>query len=134
MDNHLRQVAHNESLLDHLETTCPNSFNDWKVTLVFYTALHLIRAFCKHSGVVVGVSHKELQIAMNNRGSSVPNLDVDVDCTNHYNSLYAASRQARYDGMENNTLFESSNQRRLTFSKIKLQKIKDHLKAKGLPI
>jgi hypothetical protein len=134
VDNHLRQAAHNEAPLDHLERSHPHAFNDWKVTLVFYSALHHLRAYCHHSKVSVGMSHKELQIAMSNQGSSVPNLDVDIDCTNHYNSLYAASRQARYDGMENEAIFEHSNQKRLTFSKLKLQKIKTHLQVKGLPI
>jgi hypothetical protein len=134
MDKHLRQVAHNESLLVHLEQTFPNSYNDWKVTLVFYASLHLLRAYSFLTGVSIGASHKELQVAMKNQGASVPNLDVSTDCTNNYASLYSASRQARYDGIGDPVLFEQSVGRSLIFSKRKLQKIKDHLRTKGLPI
>jgi hypothetical protein len=134
MENHLKQSAHNESLLDNLERLFPMEYNDWKVTLVFYAALHLIRAYAIQSNVTVGVSHKELQVAMKNQGASVPNLDVDSGCTNNYASLYSASRQARYDGFSNPVIFEASNRRSLAFCKIKLQRIKDHLRDKGLPI
>lgn len=134
MDNHLRQVAHNESLLDYLERSFPNSYNDWKVTLVFYASLHLIRAYATFSNVNVGASHHELYVAMKNQGASIPNLDVDMDCTNSYASLYSASRLARYDGIRDFSVFEQSNRKRLNFSKIKLEKIKGYLHSKGLPI
>lgn len=134
MENHLKQAAHNESLLSHLEYQFPTQYNDWKVTLVFYAALHLLRAYAVNTGINVGGSHKELGIAMSNQGASVPNLDVDMACANNYASLYSASRQAQYDGFFDPVLFEASNRRSLAFSKIKLQKIKDHLKDKGLPM
>jgi hypothetical protein len=102
--------------------------------LVFYTGLHLIRAYAVQCKVSIGDSHKELQVAMKNQGASVPNLDVDVECTNNYTALYSASRQARYDGMDDSVLFEARNLRSLKFAKLKLQKIKNHLQSKGLPI
>jgi hypothetical protein len=134
MDNHLLQVTHNEGLLAHLETTCPRSFNDWKVTLVYYIALHQMRAFGKFMHVSIGRSHKDLEVAMKNQGASVPNLDVDRECADSYMILESVSRAARYDGIDDPSIFEHINGKRLSFSKLKLQKIKNHLEAKGLPL
>ncbi len=133
MENHLRQATHNEGLLNHLEASCPESFNDWKVTLVYYLALHQLRAYCRFKHVMVGRSHKDLEVAMKNQGASVPNLDVDRECTDAYMLLESVSRAARYDGIDDPALFEHTNCKRLSFAKLKLQKIGRHLAAKGLP-
>jgi hypothetical protein len=128
----LLQARHNEAFLGNLEENFPDFFNDWKITVVFYTALHLVLAFAEHSGVKIGNEHKELFKAMKARGSEIPNLDVDEECASDYGSLFSVCRIARYRGIENPNLFERIKRRDLDFSKRKLEKIKAHLKAKGL--
>ncbi len=45
MSKHLNQCAHNEDFLSLLEDKFPKIYNDWKCTVVFYAATHLIRGY-----------------------------------------------------------------------------------------
>ncbi len=50
-DKHKFQAEHNEKLATFLNTTQRGAFNDWVVTVCFYSAVHLVEAMvfkCRH--------------------------------------------------------------------------------------
>ena len=85
---HMAQAEHNQALLAHIEP----SFRDWRVTVLFYVAVHLVEAFLdpKHSGDH-GDRSRYLW-AMRGR----PTFD-GVGVYGAYCELFNLSREARYD-------------------------------------
>lgn len=59
-NHHLKIVAQNHEVLEHLSQPDCSAFTDWSVTIIFYMALHFVHAYLaqrdnKHPG-----SHTEL--------------------------------------------------------------------------
>lgn len=83
-DDHVRQWLHNRTFL----TTIPPQYNDWIVTVTFYTALHAVDALLVHDRVAV-YNH-----ASRNRTIASINRYDRID--RGYTPLYYLSRTARY--------------------------------------
>lgn len=98
MEKHIKQAKHNKSLLEHLITTFPNTYSDWKVTLCFYTAVHYMRALVvKHGGELVD-SHEQIKRMMCPR--SVGKIcTIKQDQWDNYHGLKVYSENARYNGI-----------------------------------
>ena len=67
------------------------------ITVVFYTALHLIKALAKKNNKRVGNTHSE--IFKNIRNSPPGLLPLSTTACNMYNDLYTYSHSVRYDGI-----------------------------------
>jgi hypothetical protein len=108
MSAFVEQVKHNESLLYHLDTTFPDKYFDWKITLTFYCCLHLIKELARVKGVSIGDSHIENLNNLNPlpRAGVNPKLKVSKTQYDFYNDTYQYSRVARYTGITDYTVFE----------------------------
>jgi hypothetical protein len=92
---HLRQAKHNEQFLDTFDlSTTP--YLDWVVTVIFYAALHYIRALAArhHFGNVS--SHADMDRIF----SRVPVFRRQPDVYVDYRQLKDDSRAARYDARQ----------------------------------
>jgi len=80
----------------------------WMVTVVFYAALHYLRAFLKLKGFTPGSSHFDLEKAIDqNNPRCLLTLPKEIYLC--YRQLYEQSRSARY----NTVVYSSDLQQKL---------------------
>lgn len=91
-NEHIFQAKKNFQLLGEIDENIQNC-EDWKVTIAFYTALHLVSAHLAQLNSPKS-SHTAVEHAIN------PNIDsptkIDEQIFIDYTSLYQLSRRARY--------------------------------------
>lgn len=96
-NKHYQQAVHNFKFFCEVHSKLPDVFYDWKITILFYTAIHLLRALMDNRGIKVDNSHIALRNAINpNKPSSIS--PVKPHCYSSYVYLYNASQDARYSG------------------------------------
>lgn len=112
-----KQAIHNYKFFCEVHSKLPKVFFDWKITILFYTAIHLLRALMTERGIDVGNSHHALRKAINpkNNYSKSP---VKKHAYNSYVVLYNASLEVRYSGF----LDDSKRKEYLKFKFKKCQK------------
>jgi hypothetical protein len=95
MREHLEKAKSNEKFLLFIEQNAVNDFYDWKITVIFYIALHYIKALLKFKKKPTGYTHFDLDKIINpcKPSASCPFPQDKYDC---YNDLYIDSRNARY--------------------------------------
>lgn len=94
---HTSQAKHNEELYKHIQSEFPTEFGDWKVTILFYIAIHYLKALAEHRGKDIGRTHYDIE---NNVNPSRPNSKMKIkrNAWSSYKSLFRYSQSARYDG------------------------------------
>lgn len=133
---HLEQARHNERFLKFLIETAENYYFDWKVTVTFYAALHLMRAFLCKENKNPGGSHHDILLCINPR----PHEPVSVHCPlpklvfNAFKDLYMNSKSARYNGFLHLKDFNEYQKLKLADCTENLQLIKLYLMGRGLKI
>jgi hypothetical protein len=105
MQEFLNQAYHNKELLEHLCSTKPDHYYDWKITLSFYVALHYLKQLADTKNVKIGHTHAEISnnVSTNSRTRI---LIISNTAWSNYHNLYTYSRTARYSGFIN---FEDFN-------------------------
>lgn len=93
-NDHIEQANENLGFLDYINQNCGNSFVDWRVTISFYTAVHIINAhlakidlqYRTHVDVLKQINPKiQLNVAA-----------VGEDIYLAYRKLMDLSRRSRY--------------------------------------
>jgi hypothetical protein len=100
MKKHLEQARHNEAFLHFLDTSAPDEYFDWKFTVLYYTALHYMRAFLKMKGLSVGSTHEDVLKCINpirKRSPGEKGLAVNQQVYKAYRELYLQCLDARYE-------------------------------------
>ena len=92
MKSRLNKAKYNEDFLAKFEELLPNEYFDWKLTVVFYIAVHYIDAYFLSHGTSIN-SHENRRRALENHHTTLSD-----DCIDNYNNLYRLSRNARYNG------------------------------------
>lgn len=126
MKSHIEQAKHNESFLALTEKHSPKDYFDWKITIIFYSALHYVCAYVKYKKCYLGKSHEDLDKIIN-PDNKTSKATIDLKYYNYYKELYNYSRQTRYNPYNNDIklqLAECLYQR----SKEHLQELKKHFK------
>jgi hypothetical protein len=99
MQDHLHQARHNQNFISDCTVTYPDAYFDWKVTATFYTALHLLRAFCVKRKVNPGRTHHDIANSLNPKRANGKQLtQFPQHVWDWYSSIQIYSEQARYDG------------------------------------
>ncbi|WP_462250417.1 hypothetical protein [Ekhidna sp.] len=123
---YLDQAHHNIQFLKELDAKQSENFFDWKITVCFYAALHLMKALLLEKYNVEINSHKDIKEEIFNR--------VKRECFSSYRNLYRSCHDARYDGFESDEVFIESNRREYIECKLRLEYILKYCKGKGLNI
>lgn len=90
---HLQQVHHNLALLGEL-SRAPMTYADWAITLVFYTALHLVDSYLAALRPSV---HPDKNFSRQRPFGRDYYIEQHLpDLEEHYDRLYNASVNARY--------------------------------------
>ena len=99
MQEFIDQANHNEELHTILCEKFPGHFFDWKVTVLFYCAVHYLKALAAKRGIKIGKTHVE--IAQNCRWDAKGENAMPLTKTafNNYKALRSYAETARYDGM-----------------------------------
>ena len=133
MNEHLNQAAHNADFLAALSQQFPKLYFDWKITIVFYTALHYIRAFEHFNGVKIRGRHVDLLYHSNPANADALN-PLSRRAFDAYSDLFNSAHKSRYQGFGSKdfhmTLLECDFQLCLT----NLDIIRHYLHSKGLNI
>lgn len=92
MKSHLKKANYNEKFLEAFEELLPDDYFDWKITVVFYIAVHYIDAYFLSHGTSIN-SHEVRRHVLETHHSP-----LSEDCIDNYNNLYRLARNARYNG------------------------------------
>lgn len=126
--DHIEQARHNAGFLAYLEGNVPDAFFDWKVTVCFYEALHLVRAFLYTQGVTDSTSHDHTLSCINPRAREKPSKHVPLpDVFQYYYKMHQLSMAARYPGFLHKREFEQQQRASLQKAKDCLEVIKQAL-------
>ena len=91
----LKQAEHNFQFYQNLEEQFPKKYSDWKITVIFYTSLHLLDALAYEKGINIGNDHKQRTKCLNPE-YEFATLPLKVNVFNAYKELLAASMDTRY--------------------------------------
>jgi len=125
---HIEQARYNAGFLAYLEENIPDSFFDWKVTVCFYQALHLVRAYLCTQGVSESASHDHTLKCINPNAREKPTPHVPMpDVFRWYFKLHQLSMAARYPGFLHKRGFEQQQRENLHKAQQSLDVIKQAL-------
>jgi hypothetical protein len=95
----LNQAKHNK---DFHECICDNfddGFFDWKITAIFYTALHYIKALAEVKKLFIGESHTSIMSSINPNNRTGAAMPLTYGAWAAYRNLYTYCHSARYNGI-----------------------------------
>ena len=125
---HIEQARHNAGFLTYLEGQIPDSFFDWKVTVCFYQALHLVRAYLTTQGIAESNSHDHTLNCINPKVREKPPQHVPLpDVYQWYFKMHQLSMSARYPGFLHKKGFEQQQRENLQKAKECLTVVKQAL-------
>jgi len=98
MEKYIEQFYHNEYFLNKLLVDYPSEFYDWKITVAFYTALQLMKAYIKKKRNIDSVSHEDIKRHIINIQWRQGDCAVSESCYSAYDELRNLSEACRYFG------------------------------------
>ncbi len=133
MKSFVAQGKHNEDLLHHLKATFPDKYNDWKITIIFYSSIHYLKAYAALNKKNIGVTHQEIfkNTDSHNKSATFP---IQKGAYLLYKDIYQYSRTSRYTGMIDAATFEILMKADFDECEKHFDKFKKYLIAKKVPI
>lgn len=104
MQQHIDQANHNQGFHDCIGTEFPDDFYDWRITVLFYTALHYMKALAAVRKIDIGRTHHEVNKYVNPKSPECK-MQIKDHAWKSYYSLKKHSETARYDGIANPKAF-----------------------------
>jgi hypothetical protein len=133
MQQHIDQASHNQKFHDSIDTQFGELFYDWKITVLFYVAIHYLKALAAHKGIDIGETHYEIEQSVNPDRHSAK-MRITRNAWREYKNLFNYSRTARYEGITDFETFEKLKQTDHTYCVQHLDNFKRYLRTQGLPI
>lgn len=101
VNNFVSHAAANWQFHEKLCTNFPEEHFDWKITLLFYTALHWLQSLAAKKSIEIGNTHFDVENAVKpnaRRRQSSANIKMPISVTawDNYSKLQDYSRSARY--------------------------------------
>ena len=108
MSAFLNQALHNEDFHQCICDKFPDGFFDWKVTVVFYTAIHYLKVLAGQKGISIGESHGDIRsnVKPPRPGGKPPAVPLTENAYSWYDLMYEASRGSRYPGFTDPETFQ----------------------------
>jgi HEPN domain-containing protein len=93
-NSHLKLAKHNIFFYNDLCESFSEDYFDWKITVLFYTSLHLIEALAESKSIDLGRTHRERELSINpSKSGSMP---VKTHIYQKYMYLKEFSEDCRY--------------------------------------
>lgn len=105
MQHYIDQAKHNQDFHDCIQENFNERFFDWKITVLFYIALHNVKALAAKKGIDIGHTHFEIEnnISPKRHKGKMP---ISETAWTNYRNLFQYSQVARYDGLMDHDTFE----------------------------
>lgn len=131
MEQYINLVKRNEKLLNFLNREIPDEFDEWKIVITFYTALHFSNAYIVLLGKKQPKDHSERHHNLNpkNADSDYP---VSEDSYNNYIDLYRASRKCRYNPFTNEKAHNTYLKTEYNYAIQNYEFLKNYFKKEGV--
>lgn len=134
MDRFLKQASHNEEFHKCICENSSDRFYDWKITSLFYSAIHYLKAMAFKRAINIGQTHFEIEQNVN-PDRPKPVMRITKGAWNEYKKLLQYSRTSRYDGIDTDfETFELLMQTDYEYCIIHLDNFKKYLISQGLEI
>ena len=133
MQKHLDQAAHNQIFHDPIDGNFSEQFHDWKITVLFYVAIHYLKALAAKRKINIGETHYEIELTVNpDRGSS--KMKITRGAWREYKTLFNYSRTARYEGITDFVTFEKLKKADHYYCLQHLENFKKYIKGQGIDL
>lgn len=103
MNDFYNQAKHNDVFLTAIEQSFPDDYFDWKVTVIYYTSIHMLKCLAKKRGVPIGDTHQDIANSLNPRRGKQA-FPFPEWAWDKYEDLLRYSKTARYDGINNRAI------------------------------
>ncbi len=104
MDEFVIHANHNDAFHVAICQTFPDTYYDWKLTCLFYVAIHYLKALALKRKKSIGQTHYEINNNIRS-GKHRPAMPIADTAFNNYMNLFHYSQSARYDGVEDINIF-----------------------------
>lgn len=133
MQHFIDQAIHNERFHECVHSNFSERFFDWKVTILFYTALHYLKALAANRNIHIGNTHTDIEYNCNPDRTG-RRMSITRTAWREYKNLYRYSHTSRYEGITDIETFEKLKEIDYGYCKIHLEAFKKYIKGQGLPI
>jgi hypothetical protein len=99
MNPFFNQAKHNQDFLECIKEKFPNDFYDWKITIIFYISIHLLKCLAHKKGVDIGHTHYDIENSLNPRRSARQVFQFPDWAWKNYSRIFKYSKDSRYDGI-----------------------------------
>lgn len=133
MQQHLDQAAHNQKFHDTICSNFNEQFHDWKITVLFYVAIHYLKALAASRNISIGETHYEIEQSVNpDRVNS--RMKITRGAWREYKNLFNYSRTSRYEGITDFATFEQLKQIDHSYCVRHLENFKKYIQSQGITI
>jgi hypothetical protein len=133
MQQHLKQATHNQEFHDKIVDDFSEQFYDWKITVLFYVAIHYLKALAAKRNINIGETHYEIEQSVNpDRGNST--MNISRGAWREYKNLFRYSQTARYEGITDFDTFEKLKQIDHSFCLKHLDNFKKYIESQGITL
>jgi hypothetical protein len=133
MVQHLAQATHNQKFHDTIDNNFNEQFYDWKITVLFYVAIHYLKALASHRNIDIGETHYEIEQSVNpDRANS--KMKITRGAWREYKNLFNYSRTARYEGITDFETFEKLKQLDHSYCLTHLGNFKKYIQSQGITV
>lgn len=133
MQEHINKGKQNEEFHNALCEKFIDTAYDWKIVVLFYTAIHYLKALGLFKGLNIGDTHMEINQNVNPK-SNLKKIVIPQDMWDHYFSLYQYSRTARYNGVLDKKTNDALMKADYSHCKKHLTQFKIYLKSEGIRV
>jgi len=134
MEKYLSQASHNEDFHKCICENFSDKFYDWKITTLFYIAIHYLKALATKKGIDIGQTHHEIEHNVNPDKHNAK-MRIRKGAWREYKSLLNYSRTSRYDGITSDfETFELLMENDYQFALKNLANFKKYIESQGIDI
>ena len=133
MKKHLDQANHNLKFHECIDTNFCGKFHDWKITVLFYIAIHYLKALGAKRNFDIGETHHEIEQNVNpDRHTS--KMKITRGAWREYKNLFNYSRTSRYEGITDFETFEKLKEIDHTYCVKHLENFKKYIISQGIDV
>lgn len=122
MNPYYLQYQINEELYLTLKESQPDKYFDWKITILFYSTIHLIKALAYKHNLIIGENHADIFYLISDQ-----ELDFKKHIKKDYRALFNYSRTTRYFGCEDFESHHQAHKKNLEEAEKKYERIKEYI-------
>lgn len=131
MNQFHNQATHNKEFLDCIENQF-EKFYDWKITVHFYIAIHMLKALAKNRNKNIGDTHHEIANSLDYTRTSKPVMQIPPGVWKTYKRMFQYSLSSRYHGIINVEIAELAMKNDLIESKKLFSQFCSYMKSEGI--